>query len=113
MKIAVIIKGDPFSWKCHEAFRIAMAFGISSEVSLVLIKDGVFALSGWHPEELRMEGFDKLLENMSYVRVKIYAEDVSLEERGLKAEELTYPVEVKSLDEIREIIKSSEAVLVW
>lgn len=113
MRIAVIIKGDPFSWRCHEALRIAMAFGISSEVSLVLIKDGVYALSGWHPEELGVEGFDKLLKNMSYVRVKVYAEDVSLEERGLKAEELACPVEVKSIDEIRDITRSSEVVLVW
>ena len=55
MRIAFIVKGDPFSWKCHEALRVAMALGINSEVSLIFIKDGVYALTKWHPEELGIE----------------------------------------------------------
>ncbi|MEJ5338192.1 MAG: DsrE family protein [Aquificaceae bacterium] len=113
MKVALVIKGDPFSWKCHEAFRIAMALGISCDVNLIMIKDGVFALSRWYPEELGIQGFDRLLENMGYVRVKLYAEDASLEERGLKPEDLICKVEVKSIEELRDIIADSEAVLVW
>ena len=113
MRIAFIVKGDPFSWKCHEALRVAMALGISSEVSLILIKDGVYALTKWHPEELGIEGFERLLENMAYVRVKVFVEDTSLEERGLKPEDLVCEVEVKSIEEIKEMIKSAEAVMVW
>ncbi len=113
MRFAFVIKGDPFSWKCHEALRVAMALGISCEVSLILIKDGVYAISKWHPEELGIQGFDRLIENMAYVKVKVYAEDTSLEERGLKVEDLTCEVEVKSIEDIRDIIASSEAVLVW
>ncbi|MCS7170812.1 MAG: DsrE family protein [Aquificaceae bacterium] len=113
MKIAVIIKGDPFSWKCHEAFRVAMALGINCDVNLILIKDGVYAINRWHPEELNIEGFDRLIENMEYVRVKIFAEDVSLEERGLRPEELLCHAEIKSMEEIGEMIRTSEVVLVW
>ncbi|MEN3027692.1 MAG: DsrE family protein [Aquificaceae bacterium] len=113
MKVAVIIKGDPFSWKCHEALRVAMALGISCEVDLILIKDGVYALSKWHPEELGIEGFERLIENIGYVKVKIYAEDTSLEERGIKVEELACEVNVRSIEEIRGMIKDAEAVLVW
>ncbi len=112
-KIAFIVKGDPFSWKCHEALRVAMALGISCEVSLIFIKDGVYALTRWHPEWLGIEGFERLLENMEYVNVKVFVEDTSLEERGLNPEDLRYRVEVRSLEEIREIIKESEAVMVW
>lgn len=113
MKIALIVKGDPFSWKCHEALRVAMALGISAEVSLILIKDGVYALTRWHPEELGVEGFERLLENMAYVNVKVFVEDISLEERCLKPEDLVCEVEVKSLEDIKEIIKSAEVVMVW
>ena len=113
MRIAFIVKGDPFSWKCHEALRVAMALGINSEVSLIFIKDGVYALTKWHPEELGIEGFERLLENMAYVNVKVFVEDTSLEERGLKPEDLVCEVEVKSIEEIKEMIKSAEAVMVW
>lgn len=113
MRIAFVIKGDPFSWKCHEAIRIAMAMGINCQVDLVLIKDGVYALSRWNPEELGIYGFDKLLENMEYVNVRIYVEDASLEERGLKPENLRLKVEVKNIEEIRDIIAGAEAVMVW
>ncbi|MDW8096142.1 MAG: DsrE family protein [Aquificaceae bacterium] len=113
MRITVILKGDPFSWKCQEAFRVAMALGINCEVNFVLIKDGVYALSHWQPEELYIEGFERLIENMDYVKVKVFVEDASLEERGLKKEDLKKEVEVKSIDDIRELIKRSEAVVVW
>ncbi len=113
MKVAFVIKGDPFSWKCHEALRVAMALGISCEVSLILLKDGVYALSRWYPEDLGIQGFDRLVENMGYVKVKVYAEDTSLEERGLKPEDFVCTVEVRSIEEIANIIANSEAVLVW
>ncbi|MFN7064629.1 MAG: DsrE family protein [Aquificaceae bacterium] len=113
MRAVFIIKGDPFSWKCHEALRVAIALGISSEVSILFIKDGVYALTKWRPEELQIEGFERLLENMSYVNLRLFVEDTSLEERGLNKEDLICEVDVKSLEEIKELIKGSEAVLVW
>ncbi|MCS6958166.1 MAG: DsrE family protein [Aquificaceae bacterium] len=113
MKVTFLIKGDPFSWKCHEALRVAMALGISCDVNLILIKDGVYALSRWHPEKLGIEGFERLIENLSYVRVKVFAEDTSLEERGLKPEDFFCEVELKNIDEIKHMIRLAEAVLVW
>ncbi|MDW8434258.1 MAG: DsrE family protein [Aquificaceae bacterium] len=50
---------------------------------------------------------------MDYVKVKVFVEDASLEERGLKKEDLKKEVEVKSIDDIKELIKRSEAVVVW
>lgn len=113
MRVSFIIKGDPFSWKCHEALRMAMALGISCEVDLILIKDGVYALSKWQPEKLGINGFERLMENLSYVKVKVFAEDTSLEERGIKPEDFSCPVEVKNMDEIKEMISDSEATFVW
>ncbi len=113
MKVMVIIKGDPFSWKSHEALRVAMALGISAEVSLIFMKDGVYVLTRWHPEELYIEGFERLLENMGYVNLKAYVEDTSLEERGLNKKDLLCEVEIISLEDIKEKINRAEAVLVW
>ena len=112
-RVVFLVKGDPFSWKTHEAFRVGMAVGINSEVSLILIKDGVYTLSKWHPEKLEIYGFDKLLENLSHVNVSIYVEDASAEERGLKETDFVKEVKFISIEEIKEIISSSEAVFVW
>lgn len=113
MKVVYIIKGDPFSWKCHEALRVAIALGINSEVYLVFLKDGVYAITRWYPEDIGIEGFERLIENMGYVNVKLLVEDVSLEERGLSQDDLVSEVEIKSSEDIRELIGSSEAVMVW
>ncbi len=113
MSVVFIIKGDPFSWKCHEALRVAIAIAINSETHLVFMKDGVYAISKWHPEELGIQGFESLIENMEYVNLKLILEDTSLEERGLCPEDLVCPVELKSSDEIKDLIKKAEAVMVW
>lgn len=112
-KVVFLLKGDPFSWKAHEAFRVGMAIGINSEVSFILIKDGVYALTAWHPDRLDIYGFDKLLENIDYVNVKLYVEDASAEERGLKETDFVKEVSFISTEEIKELIKVAEVVFVW
>ncbi len=112
-KVVFILKGDPFSWKSHEALRVGMAVGMNCEVHFVFLKDGVYALSRWEPESIGIVGFERLLENMDYVNVKLYAEDLSLEERGLGQEDLKKAVQVVSMEEIKELIASAEAVFVW
>lgn len=112
-KVVFLLKGDPFSWKAHEAFRVGMAIGINSEVSFILIKDGVYALTRWHPDRLDIYGFDKLLENIDYVNVKLYVEDSSAEERGLKETDFVKEVSFISTEEIKELIKVAEVVFVW
>jgi len=52
MKIVFILKGDPFSWLAHEAFRVALALAINNEVFFVMMRDGVYALTDWKPSEL-------------------------------------------------------------
>lgn len=112
-KVVFILKGDPFSWKSHEALRVGMAVGINAEVHFVFLKDGVYTISRWSPDSLGIVGFERLLENIDYVNVRLYAEDLSLEERGLKKEDLRKEVHVISMEEIKELIASSEAVFVW
>jgi tRNA 2-thiouridine synthesizing protein C len=112
-KVVFLLKGDPFSWKAHEALRVGLAIGINSEVNFIFIKDGVYSLTRWYPEKLEIQGFEKLLENMDYVNVKLFVEDASAEERGLKGSDFVKEVNFISSEEIKELIKNAEAVFVW
>ncbi|WP_448583960.1 DsrE family protein [Thermocrinis sp.] len=113
MKVALLIKGDPFSWKVHEALRVGLALGINHEVSIILFKDGIYALTKCNWENLLISGFEKLIENLEYVNVKLIVEDLSAEERGLKRDDFVKEVEFVNTEHIKKIVASSEAVLVW
>ncbi len=113
MRVVFIIKGDPFSWKAHEAFRLATAVGINNEVDIVFIRDGVYSLTPWKPESLSVDSFDKFFENFEFVNVRLIAEDASLQERGIRECDCVEGVKVMSAEEISELINSSEAVFVW
>ena len=113
MKVVLLIKGDPFSWKSHEALRVGIALGINHEVFLVFFKDGVYALTKCNWENMSIFGFDKLIENLEYVNVKLFVEDLSAEERGLKKESFVREVEFVNTEAIKEMIASSDAVLIW
>ncbi len=113
MRIAFVIKGDPFSWKAHEALRQAIAVGMNHELDLILVRDGVYTLADWKQEELGINTFDKFLETFEYVNIRVIVEDASVQERGLKEKDFTTEVEVRSAEEISDIINSAEAVFVW
>ncbi len=112
-KMVFILKGDPFSWKAHEALRVGMAVAIGSEVYFIFLKDGVYALTRWKPEELGLHGFERLLENLEYVNMRIIVEDASAEERGLKEENFKVKPTFMSMEDIGELIRQAEAVFVW
>ena len=113
MRALFLVRGDPFSWRCHEALRVALALGINHEVFFVFLKDGVYALTKWKHEKLLINDFEKLLENIGYVNVKLFVEDLSAEERGLKKEDFAVDVEFVNMESVKDMLASSEAVLVW
>ncbi len=113
MKTVFILKGDPFSWKAHEALRIAIAVGMNHELTFVFIRDGVYTLTRWKPEELGVESFEKFYETLEYVNIELVVEDASIQERGLKETDFVREVQVKSAEEISELISSAEVVYVW
>ncbi len=113
MRIAFILKGDPFSWKAHEALRIATALGINHEVNFIFIRDGVYTLTRWSPEDLGVETFEKFYETLDFLKINLIVEDASMQERGLKESDFVKRVRVMSAEEISEIINGSEAVFVW
>ncbi len=108
-----ILKGDPFSWKAHEALRLATAVAINNEVDFVFIRDGVYTLTRWSPEDLGVEPFDKFFESLEILDMRLIAEDASLQERGFKEGDCIPEVEIMSADEISQLINSAEAVFAW
>ena len=113
MKVAFVIKGDPFSWKAHEALRQAIAVGMNHELSLILLRDGVYALTDWNQEQLGINSFEKFVETFEMVNVEVIVEDASLQERGLKEKDFITDVRLASAEDIEGIINSSKAVFVW
>ncbi len=114
MRVVHILKGDPFSWKAHEALRLATATAISNETFFVCVRDGVYVLTDWKPEELGIESFDKFWETAELVNLTIVAEEESLHDRGIIKTELKAPgVQVKSSEEIRKLIETADAVFLW
>ncbi len=113
MKVTFVLKGDPFSWKAYEALRLATAMGMNHEVYFIFIRDGVYTLTEWNPQQLGLESFDKFYETFEFINIELIVEDASIQERGLKISDFIPEVSVKSAEEISEIINNSEVVLVW
>ncbi|NPB06313.1 MAG: sulfur reduction protein DsrE [Aquificae bacterium] len=115
MRFVHLLKGDPFSWKAHEALRIATATAINAETYFVCIRDGVYVLTHWKPEALGIEDFDRFWEAVELLdRFKVVAEEESLHERGLIKTHLKVKrVEILPSERIKELIRSADFVAVW
>jgi len=115
MKVVHLLKGDPFSWKAHEALRIATATAINCETYFLCVRDGVYVLTDWKPEELGIESFDKFWEAVEMLEnFKVVAEEESLHERGI----LKTALKVKGVlllpsEEVKELIRDADRVFVW
>ncbi len=114
MKVCVLIKGEPFSWYCHEGLRITLALAMNNEVYLIFLKDGVYALTDWKPQELYIQPFEKIFQLFpSMENLKVLVEEESLRVRGLKKSELKVECEIVNEQRIGELISSSKGVMVW
>jgi len=115
MKICYILKGDPFSWKAHEALRISLALVMNHQVFLIFLRDGVYTLTDWKPEGLLIDSFDKIFQLYSSFEdnIKIFVDEESLKIRGIKKKDLKVDCQLISDEEIKRIINSCEAVVVW
>lgn len=112
-KAVVIIKSNPFGWKTFEALRQAVGMAMDHDVTVVFIKDGVYALTDWKPELLGVPSSDKSVEALGMLGGRILAEKESISERGL-VKSIKYPdVQQKSKDEICRVIKDAEVVITW
>lgn len=112
-KAVVIIRSNPFGWKSFEALRQAVGMAMDHDVTVVFIKDGVYALTDWKPELIGVPSYDKSIEALVMLGGKIFAEKESVSERGLIKSIKYTDIQQKSKDEICNIIKDAEVVITW
>ncbi|MEZ0322807.1 MAG: DsrE family protein [Hydrogenothermaceae bacterium] len=112
-KVVVIIKSNPFGWKTFEALRQAVGMAMDHDVTVIFLKDGVYALTDWKPQLIGVPLSDKSVEALSMLSGKIYAEKESISERGLIKSIKYSEVQQKSKDDICNLIKEAEVVITW
>lgn len=112
-KVVVIIKSNPFGWKTFEALRQAVGMAMDQDVTVIFIKDGVYALTDWKSNLIGLPPLDKSIEALTMLDGKIYAERESVSERGLVKSIKYSNVQQKSKDEVCKLIKDAEVVLTW
>ena len=102
--------GSIYSYEGLEMILIMASY--DQDITLVFIDDGVYALKkGQDTDGIGIKGFAKtFLALDGYDVEKLYVERQSLEERGLKEEDLVVPVEVVDSEVIGMLIQEQEAV---
>ena len=103
--------GTIFALECLEVVLISAAF--EQDVSLAFLDDGVYQLKkSQDTTGIGMKNFSNTYRALDDYEVeKIYVEKESLEARGLTEDDLIIPVEVKSAEELRDIMAQQEVVI--
>ena len=103
--------GTIFALECLEVVLISAAF--EQDVSLAFLDDGVYQLKkSQDTTGIGMKNFSNTYRALDDYEVeKIYVERESLEARGMTEDDLIIPVEVKSTEELRDIMAQQEVVI--
>ncbi|NPA13144.1 MAG: DsrE family protein [Aquificae bacterium] len=112
-RVAVVIKSNPFSWKTFEALRQAVGLSMEHDVKVLFIKEGVYTLTDWKPRLIGVEPIDKSIEALGMMGAGIVVEEEALRERGIKLKDWGVDIQIQPEEEVSEIVKNSEVVLVW
>ena len=114
MEVAVVLKSDPFSWKAIQAYKIACALSLKTSVYFIALKEGVYFLSDWKPQELEYEDFKQYRCDFNNLKVVIEEDDFRI--RNLSKEKLWVEKEHIQLlpeEEIAKILRRCSVVGVW
>ena len=103
--------GTIYAVECLEAVLVAAAF--DQDVTVVFVDDGVYQLKkDQDTAAIGMKNFSPTYRALDdYDVEKLYVEKESLEARGLIADDLVVPVEIKSADELRDIMAAQDVIL--
>ncbi len=111
----IVFRRAPFGWvNAVEALRLSAAAATEHHLELLFVDDGVFCLMrGQTPKGIGYPAIDKPLRMLKELDVKYHVDSESLEERGLKEEDLDprYGIEITSPDEIAKIMTEKKVVL--
>ena len=105
--------GTVYALEGLEVVLIAAAF--DQDVSMVFADDGVFQIKKEQETSgINMKNFSPTLRALEgYDVEKVYAEEESLEARGLSEDDLVIPVEVLSSSELAELMDTQEVVITF
>ncbi|MDX1374490.1 MAG: sulfurtransferase complex subunit TusC [Burkholderiales bacterium] len=103
--------GTIYALESLEVVLIGAAF--EQDVSLAFVGDGVYQLAkGQDTKALGVKNFSPAFRALDDYDVnKLYVDEASLRERGLRAEDLLVPVEVVSAERMAEIMEGQDVVL--
>lgn len=103
--------GTVYALESLEVVLIGAAF--EQDVSVVFMDDGVFQVKkGQDTSAVGMKNFSPTYRALEMYDVeKLYVEKESMEARGLSEDDLVVPVEVKTTDEIRQLMEQQDVVL--
>ena len=103
--------GTVYALESLEVVLIGAAF--EQDVSVVFLDDGVFEIVKGHDTSgSDMKNFSPTYRALEMYDVeKLYVSKDSLEERGLTTDDLIVDVEVKSADEIRDMMEDQDVIL--
>lgn len=103
--------GTIYAQECLEVVLIGAAF--DQDVSIVFMDDGVYQiLKGQDTSAIGTKNFSKTFRALEMYDVeKLYVEKESMEARGITAEDLNVPVEVKTSEEIGRLMEQQNVIL--
>ena len=103
--------GTVYALESLEVVLIAATF--DQDCSLVFIDDGVYQLAkGQNTKAIGVKNFSPTYRALDdYDINKLYVEKEALEARGLSAEDMCVPVEVKSAAEIGKLMEEQDVLL--
>ena len=103
--------GTIYTYEGLEMILIMAAY--DQDISVAFIDDGVYALKkDQNTEGLEIKGFSKTFRALDGYDVEnLYVDQVSLEERGMKEEDLVVDVEVLSSAEIGKMMTEQDVVV--
>ncbi|OOZ40719.1 sulfurtransferase TusC [Solemya pervernicosa gill symbiont] len=103
--------GTVYALESLEVVLIGAAF--EQDVSLVFADDGLYQIAkGQDTAGIEMKNFSPTYRALEMYDVEqLYVEKESLEARGLTAEDFVVEVEVKTAEEIRDLMEEQDVVL--
>jgi tRNA 2-thiouridine synthesizing protein C len=103
--------GTIYTYEGLEMVLIMAAY--DQDITMVFIDDGVYSLlDKQETEGVGFKGYAKTFKALSgYDVEKLYVDRESMEERGLKVENLVVPVEVMSSAEIGKLMREQEVLI--
>lgn len=114
-KIALLTRRAPhgsiYAYEGLETVLIMAAY--DQDISMIFVDDGVYMLkSDQDTAAIGIKGFVKTLTALEdYDVEKLYVDKVSMEERGLTADDLAVNVEILDSQEIAKIMAEQDAII--